>query len=356
MPITISLPCDRADKVMFAVSPLSEFGAAWHVLAGSDHHPERAEWVARVRGLLPDDLVAELAAWSFTVSAVRSALLADPSLIPPAGWESQVAWLARMPPGEFAAAMLRPLLRVRGRSADLAHPQVRARVISLARARGAGAERAARLLVAEPGAARRSMAAMLRRCWSVFFAQDWAEAEPVLAAEVRTRGALCARRGWPAAVRGASPALDASPDGRIIIDKVQSKALPAAERGLMLVPSTFGGGHLYVTDEPGRPVVIHYPVPVPPDAASRRRTLSRLTALAHPGRLEVCRAIAVEPRSAREIARLWRLSEPTVTKHLSALRAAGLVKAERAGHFVRYSLDEAAVSAVGGDLVEILRR
>jgi hypothetical protein len=69
MPMTISLPPDSADKVRFAISPLLEFGAAWHVLAGPEHHPERAEWVGRVRGVVPGDLARDLAAWSFAVVA-----------------------------------------------------------------------------------------------------------------------------------------------------------------------------------------------------------------------------------------------------------------------------------------------
>jgi DNA-binding transcriptional ArsR family regulator len=45
-----------------------------------------------------------------------------------------------------------------------------------------------------------------------------------------------------------------------------------------------------------------------------------------------------------------------VTRHLSVLRDAGLVRAERAGHFVRYSLDAAALEALGADLLDVLRR
>jgi DNA-binding transcriptional ArsR family regulator len=137
---------------------------------------------------------------------------------------------------------------------------------------------------------------------------------------------------------------------------VQSKRVSAAGRGLVLTPTRLGDRHAYVADEPGRPVVVHYPVPAPPRAADGRATLRRLAALAHPVRLEVCRAIAVEPRSAREIARLWRMSDTTATKHLSALRAAGLVRTERAGHFVRYSLRADVVESLGADLVEVLRR
>jgi DNA-binding transcriptional ArsR family regulator len=356
MPITISVPPGSAGEVRFAMSPLLEFGAAWHVLACAEHHPERAGWVAKVRNALPEDLIADLVAWSFAVSAVRSTLLVDPSLIPAADWDGQLAWVGRMPAAEFAAAMLRPLLRVRGRSANLADPRVRARVVTLARARGPAAERVARVLADDPRTAQRSLVSLLDRCWSLFFRAGWAQAAPVLAGEVRTRTALCAARGWPAALRGVSPALDVGPDGRLVIDKVQSKRMMADGRGLMVVPTTFGGGHLYVADEPARPVVIHYPLPVPLAAAGQRLTLRRLAVLADPARLEVCRAIAIEPRSAREIARLWRFSESAVTKHLSVLRAAGLVKTERAGHFVRYSLDASAVAAVGGDLLQVLCR
>lgn len=45
-----------------------------------------------------------------------------------------------------------------------------------------------------------------------------------------------------------------------------------------------------------------------------------------------------------------------MTKHLSALRAAGLVRAEREGHYVRYALDADVLAAVGTDLLETLRR
>jgi DNA-binding transcriptional ArsR family regulator len=150
--------------------------------------------------------------------------------------------------------------------------------------------------------------------------------------------------------------MEVGPDGRLVIDKVQSKRLAVAGRGLVLVPTVFGDPHVYVADEPGRPVVVHYPFPAPSRAADQRLTWRRLSVLAHPARLEICRAIAIEPRSAREIARLWRFTEAAVTKHLSVLRAAGLVRAERAGHFVRYSLDASVIELLGADLLEVLRR
>jgi len=355
MPISLEVPTEPG-AVTFAVSPLVELGWAWHVLVGVDHHPDRAEWAAEVSALLPEDLAEELRAWAFTVRAVRATVLVDPTLIRSGRWEDQLAWMGRAQAGELAAMMLRPLLRERGRPGDLSNPRVRSGLTALARAHGPAAVRVVRLLLDDAESARGSLVALLSRCWSLFFQAEWERAAPALLEEVRARSRLCAEAGPSPALRDLSPAVDVAPDGRIVIDKVQSKRLATAGRGLVLVPTVFGDPHVYVADEPDRPVVVHYPFPAPSQAADRRSTWQRLSVLANPARLEVCRAIAVEPRSAREIARHWRFTEAAVTKHLSKLRAAGLVRAERAGHFVRYSLDTEAIEALGGDLLEVLRR
>jgi DNA-binding transcriptional ArsR family regulator len=349
MSISIELPAGTG--VRFVVSPVVELGWAWHVLVGAEHHPERAGWVDSVRGVLPADLAGELDAWSFAVSAVRATVLADPTLVPAGPLPDQLAWLEEMPAADFAAALLRPLLRERGRPGAA----VRTRTLGLARARGTATVDVVRLLLDEPAAARARLTGLLGRMWTVCFRAEWRSAAPALRRAVDTGTRRLAGDGWPAALRGLSPAMRVEP-GRLVIDKVQSKRVSAGGRGLVLTPTRLGGPHLYVADEPGRPVVVHFPIPAPAGSADGRATLRRLAVLAHPVRLEVCRAIAVEARSAREIARLWRMSDTTVTKHLTALRAAGLVRAERAGHFVRYALRAEAIEALGADLVEVLRR
>lgn len=357
MPISLDLLGATDDDVRFAVSPLVEFGWAWHVLSDVGNHPDRADWAAGLRERLPDDLVRDMTDWSFAVRAVRATLLADPTAVPRRHWADQLEWIRRMPAEDFAAAVLRPLLRLRGRPANLADGRVRTSVLRLARARGPAVRALVRRVLDDPAAARDALVGLLARCWSAFFADQWARVSPRLAAEVAARTALCARHGWTRAATGLSPAIRVHPaQDRIVVDKVQNKRLQVAGRGLVLTPTDVGSVHLYVTDEPGRPVVVHYPLRSPERAAGTRATLRRMLALAHPARLEVCRAIAVEPRSAREIARLWGFSESAVTKHLSVLRAAGLVRTERAGHYVRYALDDAEIAVLGSDLLDVLRR
>jgi DNA-binding transcriptional ArsR family regulator len=354
--ITIHLPPDPSGVVRFVVSPLVEFGWAWHVLVGADHHPGRAQWVADVHAVLPDEVASDLHAWSFAVRAIRSTFMVDPTVVPPAGWKEQLRRLAGLPVDDFATMAVRPLARLRGKPDNVHDPRVRNRVVALARARGSASADIVSLVLRDPPTAQANLVTLVNTCWSLFFRDEWEAARPLLDRELALRSRL-SKRDPLRALRGLSPAISVDEKTRtVFVDKMQSKRLDVAGRGLLLVPSTYAEPHIYVADEPGRPVVVHYPVPMVSRSADSRFVQRALTVLAHPARLEICRAIAVEPRSAHEIARLWRFSESTVTKHLSALRAAGLVTSDRVGRFVRYSLNGSAIEALGTDLLEVLRR
>jgi DNA-binding transcriptional ArsR family regulator len=124
-----------------------------------------------------------------------------------------------------------------------------------------------------------------------------------------------------------------------------------------VTPSTLIRPHLYVADVPGRPLLIIHPAvqtsdPVP----SLSELLKRLEVAAHPGRLEVARAIATEARTAGEIAALWEMDATLVNRHLRALAAAGLAVTARRGRFVQYRLDVTVIDALGTDLVAMLLR
>jgi DNA-binding transcriptional ArsR family regulator len=143
----------------------------------------------------------------------------------------------------------------------------------------------------------------------------------------------------------------------VVVQKVQSKRIELASRSLLLVPSNYIAPHLFLGEIPGEPLTIIYPAAgrgaVVPTAQQVR---ARLEALAAPDRLQVCRAVASEPRTAGEIAALWSLHPTQVTRHLRALTRAGLVTAERQGRFVAYRLDESALTTLGTDLLTLIMR
>jgi ArsR family transcriptional regulator, arsenate/arsenite/antimonite-responsive transcriptional repressor len=75
-----------------------------------------------------------------------------------------------------------------------------------------------------------------------------------------------------------------------------------------------------------------------------------LRALAHPVRWGILERLAAEPGiCACDFTEFFEVSQPTISAHLKALRAAGLVTAQRRGNTICYSL-------VGDRLAELAYR
>ena len=74
---------------------------------------------------------------------------------------------------------------------------------------------------------------------------------------------------------------------------------------------------------------------------------TRLKALGHPVRLGIALRLADHPQTcACDFADVFGVRQPTVSEHLRVLREAGLVRTERRGTQICYSLDPAGVLAV----------
>jgi DNA-binding transcriptional ArsR family regulator len=74
----------------------------------------------------------------------------------------------------------------------------------------------------------------------------------------------------------------------------------------------------------------------------------QLKALGHPVRLGIAVRLAEEGGTcACDFADLFHVSQPTISQHLKVLREAGLVRTQRNGTQILYSLDPAAVRELG---------
>jgi DNA-binding transcriptional ArsR family regulator len=78
-------------------------------------------------------------------------------------------------------------------------------------------------------------------------------------------------------------------------------------------------------------------------------------ALADPTRRRVLQLLQGGPQPAGRLAEQFEISWPSFSRHLSVLRAAGLVRAERSGQRVIYSLNREAVMAVTEQVQEATR-
>ena len=76
-----------------------------------------------------------------------------------------------------------------------------------------------------------------------------------------------------------------------------------------------------------------------------------IRALADPTRREILRMLRGGDLAAGEIAARFDMTAPTVSHHLSVLKDAGLVQAERNGRSVVYSLDTTVVQDFLGEMM-----
>jgi DNA-binding transcriptional ArsR family regulator len=81
-----------------------------------------------------------------------------------------------------------------------------------------------------------------------------------------------------------------------------------------------------------------------------------LKTLASPRRIEILHALATGPMEVGRLATSLGASQPNVSQHLSVLRAAGIVEAEREGREVRYSLADRDVMVACGVMQGVLER
>ena len=78
-------------------------------------------------------------------------------------------------------------------------------------------------------------------------------------------------------------------------------------------------------------------------------------ALAHPARREIVAMLQRGPMNSGEIANAFDMAWPSVTGHLTALKDAGLIEAEREGTSVRYRLNISAAEEAIGFLMALMQ-
>jgi ArsR family transcriptional regulator, arsenate/arsenite/antimonite-responsive transcriptional repressor len=106
--------------------------------------------------------------------------------------------------------------------------------------------------------------------------------------------------------------------------------------------------------DPLRPLV-ELPLAQPRVVAEPRNlTLEALRALAHPARLEIVSYVAARgPLCVCHLNEDLPYSQPTISKHLSVLKRAGLLESRRDTRWVYYSVNEDALDAALGFLDDL---
>ena len=77
-------------------------------------------------------------------------------------------------------------------------------------------------------------------------------------------------------------------------------------------------------------------------------------ALADPTRRAILKLLRSGSRSAGDIADAFHLTKPTLSHHFKVLREAGLVRSERRGTSIVYTLQANAIEEIASELLEMV--
>ena len=175
----------------------------------------------------------------------------------------------------------------------------------------------------------------------------WVRIRALLARDIDERSRQLASGGLRAALDELHPRIRWTQRGLSIANR-HRETVNVGERGLVLMPTAYGWPYVSaVVDEPWQPTIIYpargvaelwQPSAAPSDALGRLLGQTRARVLAS---LE-------HPSSTSALATLIELSPAGTSRHLLALRDAGLITATRHGHEVRYARTELGAALLTG--------
>jgi DNA-binding transcriptional ArsR family regulator len=189
--------------------------------------------------------------------------------------------------------------------------------------------------LAGPERARDLLADRLQEAWAELVAPFWIRVRALLERDVEHRSRTLARHGLRRALEELHPRIRWTKRGLSCVDR-SGRTVLLDDRGLVLMPSAYQGPMVAaIVDEPWLPTIAYPARGVGELWRTRAGSPAALARLLGRTRALVLASLD-EPLSTTTLAALIELSPAGVSRHLLALRDAGLVSTMRVGHEVRY--------------------
>ena len=190
-------------------------------------------------------------------------------------------------------------------------------------------------LLADPERARDQLATRLQEAWTNLVAPFWVRIRTLLDRDIEHRSRTLARHGLRRALDELHPKIRWTNRGLSLADRT-GRTVEVGQRGFLLMPSAYLWPHAAaVIEEPWLPTIVYPATSIavlwqepPAPNGELERLLGRT-------RAQVLAALD-QPLSTTALAALTELSPAGASRHLLALRDAGLLATTRRGHEVHY--------------------
>lgn len=237
---------------------------------------------------------------------------------------------------------------------------------------GSAAARALSVLLTRAEAYRADLIAVLQEFWTTGFNRDWAALEPELRAEsFRLRdlqedespAELGRELNLPVTLDDGAGQLRPKTGTPLAYDRIDR---------CYIIPSAFNTRRWWTKYGTDSRVTLYLPITTDINAANRidgrARASTAKAAAGHPKinaesvfralgdttRYAIASILARTPTTSAELARSLKVSKPTITHHVHALRSAGLIKETPSGGSTKLSLSRDTVAALSGAAVDQL--
>jgi ArsR family transcriptional regulator len=235
------------------------------------------------------------------------------------------------------------------------------------------AVRAISMLLSRPKSFRDELALVLQKFWQSTFQRDWAALEPGLRAESFRMRDIREERSVEDLARDLNLPVAFNDEAKEIRPKAGSPIGYELVDRCYVIPSAFNARRWWTKYESSANRVTLY-LPITTDSRAPNiiveedRTVADLSskhhrainaesvfrALGDTTRYAIASILAREPTSSADLARSLKVSKPTITHHVHALRSAGLIRETPSGGSTKLSLSRDTVAALSGAAVDQL--
>ncbi|HEX9129818.1 MAG TPA: winged helix-turn-helix domain-containing protein [Gemmatimonadaceae bacterium] len=242
------------------------------------------------------------------------------------------------------------------------------------------AARAISTLLSKPKSFRDELASVLQKFWQSSFQRDWAALEPVLRAESFRMRDIREERSVSELGRELNLPVAFNDETREIRPRAGSPISYDLVDRCYVIPSAFNSRrwwtkyesnaqrvtlYLPITTDSHAPNIIveeygtvsdvptkHHPARTVAHPAINAESVFR--ALGDTTRYAIASILARAPTTSADLARSLKVSKPTITHHVHALRSAGLIRETPSGGSTKLSLSRDTVAALSGAAVDQL--
>lgn len=311
--LTLSFSAHDLARTRLATSPLQEVVGSIRVLKEPASHIVHQPWVAQTQPVLAESGIdfTPLADLVPMPSWYIPDFLTPPATTPVPDFAGQLATLRATPPEQVRADL--------GHMIDVASPW-------------------AAELRANPAAGLRRLADVIEAYWELAIAPHWPRLHSLQQSDVLYRARRLADGGAARLFEDLASIVRWRDDTLYIAHPRYSGWHDLKGQGLLLIPSVFVWPSVFSSTIPPWQPTLTYPARGVASLWERkdRPTIEALTGVI--GRSRTLLLTELEsPASTTELAHRTGLAAASVSEHLTALRAAGLVTAHRVGRFVLYA-------------------